>query len=270
MESTRRGAFGLEGRCCVVTGAAAGIGRGIALALAAEGARVALLDRDSLGAEETGRLVRAAGAEALVVGCDTSDAESVAAAQAQVAAGFGDAEVLVNNAGIIGAGGTLLDLAVEDWSRLLSINLTGYFLCSQAFGRPMVARGSGALVHVVSISALAAIPHAGNYSVAKAGAAMMSQLFAAEMGRHGVRSNVVHPGLVQTPMTQRSYDDPEVARARAAAVPVGRVAQPEDIAQAVLFLASPLSGYVNGAELLVDGGTRANLMASIPSRRKDS
>src|SRR5207249_3955916 len=104
----------------------------------------------------------------------------------------------------------------------------------------------------------------GNYGVAKAGAAMMSRLLAAELAPHGVRSNCVHPGLVQTPMTQASYDDPEVAKARAAIVPQGRVAQPEDIAQAAVFLASPRAGYVNGADLLVDGGLQQGLMSSIP------
>ena len=268
MPTTPRNAFGLENRTCVVTGAGGGIGRGIALAFAAEGGRVAALDRNLAGAEETAELVRAGGAEALAIEVDTSDEAEVAAARAAVADRFGDAEVLVNNAAISGNGADILDLPLTDWNRQLAVNLTGYFLCSQAFGRPMVARRSGAMVHVVSITALAPMPHGGNYGVAKAGAAMLSALLAAELGPHGVRSNVVHPGLVQTPMTQRSYDIAEVAEARARAIPLGRVAQPEDIARAALFPSSPLAGYVNGAELLVDGGLKADLMSFIPNSRR--
>lgn len=266
---TIRNAFGLEGATCVVTGAAGGIGRATALAFAAEGARVAVLDRNAAGAEETATLAREAGAEALALGVDTSDEAGVAAAQAAVAAAFGDAEVLVNNAGIIGPGGPVLDLPLAEWNRLLAVNLTGYFLCARAFGKPMAARGGGAMVHVVSVTALAPLPNSGNYGVAKAGAAMLSQLLAVELAPRGVRSNALHPGLVQTPMTQRSYDDPATAEARARLVPQGRVARPEDMAQAALFLASPRAAYVNGADLLVDGALRAGLMRAIPSLKRD-
>lgn len=265
--TTSRNAMGLEGTTCVVTGAAGGIGRGIALAFAAEGARLAVLDRNRDGAEETAALARDMGIEAMAAAVDSSDEASIAAAQTRVTETLGEAEVLVNNAGIIGAGGQILDLSLADWNALLSVNLTGYFLCARAFGRQMVTRRRGAMVHVVSITASSPMPFGGNYSVAKAGATMLSRLLAVELAPHGVRSNTVHPGLVQTPMTQISYDDPEVARARAAIIPQGRVAAPEDIAQAALFLASPRAGYINGAEILVDGGLQAGLMGQIPSRR---
>jgi NAD(P)-dependent dehydrogenase (short-subunit alcohol dehydrogenase family) len=267
METPMRNAFGLEDRVCVVTGSAGGIGRGIALAFAAEGARVAVLDRNLAGAEETANLVRKTGAEAIAVPIDTADEASVEAARLAVADIFGDADVLVNNAGIIGTGGEILNLSLEDWNRLMAVNLTGYFLCSRSFGKPMIARKNGALVHIVSITALAPMPFGGNYGVAKAGAAMLSHLLAAELAPHGVRSNSVHPGLVQTPMTQANYDDREVAKARATIVPQGRVAQPEDIAQAALFLASPRAAYVNGADLLVDGALQQGLMNAVPRRR---
>ena len=262
-----RNAMGLADKVCAITGAGSGIGRGIALTFAREGARVAILDRDEAGAQETLEHVRAAGAEGLAVTVDTSDPASVEAARAMVAEKLSDTDVLVNNAGIIGVGGALIDLPLDEWNRLLSINLTGYFICAQAFGRPMVAKGAGAMVHVVSITALEPLPNAGNYGVAKAGAAMLSHLLAAELGPKGVRSNAVHPGLVQTPMTQVSYDNPEVSRGRAALVAQGRVAQPEDIADAVLFLASPRAGYINGADLLVDGGLAQNLMSVVPRGR---
>jgi glucose 1-dehydrogenase len=267
MEASRQNACDFENRVCVVTGAAGGIGRAVALAFAAEGARVAVLDRNLPGAEETAHLASKMRGKAIALMVDTSDETSVDSARKDIAATFGDADVLVNNAAVMGAGGEILNLSLDDWNRLIAVNLTGYFLCSRSFGKAMVARKQGALVHVVSITALAPMPFGGNYSIAKAGAAMMSNLLAVELAPHGVRSNCVHPGLVQTPMTQISYDDPEVSKARDAIVPQGRVAQPEDIAEAVLFLASPRAAYVNGAELLVDGGLRQSLMASIPRKR---
>lgn len=262
-----RNSMGLADKPCVITGAGSGIGRGIALAFAREGARVAVLDLDEAGATETLAQIRNEGGEGIAAIADTSDTASVQAAHDHITFELGEPEVLVNNAGIIGAGGALLDLPLEQWNRLLSINLTGYFICSQIFGQPMAARGAGALVHVVSITALEPLPFAGNYGVAKAGAAMLSHLLAAELGPKGVRSNAVHPGLVQTPMTQKSYDNPEIARGRAALVPQGRVAQGEDIADAVLFLASPRADYINGADLLVDGGLAQNLMTKVPRGR---
>jgi len=258
-----RNAFGLADRVCAVTGGGSGIGRGVAIALAKEGARVAILDRNEAGAQETLGLVRQAGAQGLAVACDTSDPESVEGARAAVAGELGDADVLVNNAGIVRSA-QLADLPLEEWNRVLSVNLTGYFICSQAFGPAMRERGSGALVHVSSITAEQATPNIGAYGVSKAGVTMMSRLLAAEWGPAGVRSNAVHPGFVQTPMTQASYDVPAIARGRAQSVPLGRVALPDDIAQAVLFLASPRAGYVNGAQLLVDGGLKQNFMTLIP------
>lgn len=258
-----RDALGLADQVCVVTGAGGGIGRGVALAFAREGAAVAILDRDLDGAEATRRLVEAAGARGLAVACDVTDPDSVERARASVCDTLGIADVLVNNAGIIKSG-KLSELSLADWNTVLSVNLTGYFICAQSFGGEMLRRNAGAIVHVASITADLTMPGIGSYGVAKAGVTMMSNLLAAEWGPSGVRSNVVHPGLVRTPMTQASYDVPGIARGRADAVPFGRVAEPEDIAEAVVFLASPRAAYVNGAQLLVDGGLRQNMMSLIP------
>lgn len=257
---THENNYGLTGLVCAVTGAASGIGRGIAEALSRQGARIAVLDVDDEGAAKTAEKVKAAGAECLGVHCDTSDPDSIADARKAIEKAFGEVDVLVNNAGIIGRGGPLMDLPLADWDRLMSVNLRGYFLCAREFGRPMVSRGIGSIVNVVSITAETALPNSGSYGIAKAGAAMMTKLLAAEMAPHGVRCNAVHPGIIQTALNQVSFDDPKIAAHRNASVPTGRVGTPADIAEAVLFLASPQAAYVNGAELLVDGAIRHGLL----------
>lgn len=256
-------AFAMTGRVCVVTGAGSGIGRVIALAMAREGARVAILARSPLGSAQTVLEITHAGGRAVAIECDTSDAASVAAASEQVAATLGPCDVLVNNAGILRSG-ALDTLALKDWNEVLAINLTGYFLCAQAFGAQMRGRGRGVLVHIASIAADHATPFGGAYSVAKAGISMLSRQLAVEWGPHGIRSNTVHPGLIVTPMSQAFYDQPGVIERRSQAVPAGRIGLPEDIAQAALFLASDRSAYITGQELTVDGGFTRMLMGLIP------
>jgi NAD(P)-dependent dehydrogenase (short-subunit alcohol dehydrogenase family) len=258
------GTFGIGGQVCVVTGGGSGIGRATAVALAAEGAFVAVLDRNLVGASETVDFLSNSGGAGLAISCDVSDQDSIEAASKAVREGFGDdAQVLVNNAGV-GGPGPLESLSLSEWNRVISVNLTGYFLCAQVFGRAMRARGSGALVHVSSINADFPGPYSGSYSIAKAGVTMLSRLLALEWGPLGIRSNTVQPGMIQTPLTQGIYNRPGVTEARAQAVPSRRVGQPEDIAQAVLFLASPRASYVNGTELVVDGGLTRNLLSFIP------
>jgi NAD(P)-dependent dehydrogenase (short-subunit alcohol dehydrogenase family) len=257
-ESTRD-TFGLEGRICVVTGGGSGIGRAAAIAFAANGAEVTVLDRDEAGAQETVRLLSAPG---LALACDVSNPANVEAACAAVRDRFGNADVLVNNAGMIRPG-ALDTLSLEDWNAVLAVNLTGYFLCAQVFGRAMCARGEGTLVHVSSIAATEATAFAGAYSVSKAGVTMLSRLLAVEWGPYGIRSNAVRPGMIQTPMVKAVYEAPGIIERRSAVVPSRRVGEPKDIADAILFLASPRSSYVNGTELLVDGALSQNLMSQV-------
>ena len=257
------GAQDLAGRVCVVTGAGSGIGRGIALVLAGAGARVAVLDRNADGSAATVLEIAGAGGQAVAIDCDTSDAASVAAAAERSAAAFGPCDVLVNNAGVLRPG-ALETLTLEEWNTVLSVNLTGYFLCAQTFGRQMRAKGAGALVHIASIAAEHATAFSGAYSIAKAGITMLSRQLAVEWGQHGIRSNAVHPGLILTPMSQAFYDQPGTSERRSQAVPVGRIGRPADIAQAVLFLASERAAYITGQELTVDGGFTRMLMGLIP------
>ena len=255
--------FGLAGRACVVTGAGSGIGRAIALALAGAGANVALLDINEQGMSDSLAEIETGGGEALAIRCDTSDAASVADAATRCAAALGPCDVLVNNAGVLRPG-PLATLSLEEWNKVLAVNLTGYFLCAQAFGAQMRSKGGGSVVHIASIAAEHPTASGGAYSVAKAGIAMLSQQLAIEWGADGIRSNAVHPGLILTPMSQAFYEQPGTAERRSQAVPLGRIGRPDDIAQAVLFLAGARSAYISGQDITVDGGFTRMLLGLIP------
>jgi NAD(P)-dependent dehydrogenase (short-subunit alcohol dehydrogenase family) len=253
----------LSGRVCVVTGGGGGIGRAVASSLARAGARVAAIDRDERGLEGTRAELREFGDEHAIARCDTSSAESIAAAAEGIEKSLGPCSVLVNAAAVLRPGG-LDNLSLAEWNAVLSINLTGYFLCAQIFGRQMRALGRGSIVHVASIAGSHAQGQSGAYSVSKAGVIMLSRQLANEWGPHGIRSNVVSPGMMITPMSQSFYDTPGVTERRSAVVPSRRVGMPQDIADAILFLASDRSSYVNGDEITVDGGYVNMLMNLVP------
>jgi NAD(P)-dependent dehydrogenase (short-subunit alcohol dehydrogenase family) len=253
----------LKTRVCVVTGAAGGIGRVIAASLAEAGARVALLDRDEAGCHEAARALAAAGADIFAATCDIADKNSVEEAAARVEKHFGAADVLVNNAGLLRAGG-IEEISLDAWNATLAVNLTGYMLCTQAFGRGMLARGTGSVVHVSSVAAHSPQTWSGAYSPSKAAISMLSRQIAAEWGPRGVRSNSVCPGLVRTPLSAAFYAQPEIEAGRRAMIASRRIGEPQDIADVIAFLASSRSAYVNGAEIVVDGGLGSMLMDLVP------
>ncbi|MGB8399117.1 SDR family NAD(P)-dependent oxidoreductase [Bradyrhizobium sp.] len=255
--------LGLAGRVCVVTGGGGGIGRAVAVDLARAGAHVAVIDRDERGLEVTGAELRELGRDYAVTRCDTSSAESVIAASGSIEKSLGPCGVLVNTAAVLRPG-ALDTLPLAEWNAVLAVNLTGYFLCAQIFGRQMRALGRGSLVHVASIAGQHAQGQSGAYSVSKAGVIMLSRQLASEWGPHGIRSNVVSPGMVITPMSQSFYDTPGVTERRTAVVPMRRIGMPQDIADAILYLASDRSCYVNGDEITVDGGYVNMLMNLVP------
>ncbi|WP_291863252.1 SDR family oxidoreductase [Bradyrhizobium sp.] len=255
--------LGLAGRVCVVTGGGGGIGRAVALSLARAGARVAAIDLDARGLEATRTALHEMSSDALVARCDTASVDSITAASETIAKALGPCGVLVNTAAVLRPGG-LDNLPLAEWNAVLSVNLTGYFLCAQIFGRQMHALGRGSLVHVSSIAGSHAQGQSGAYSVSKAGVIMLSRQLAAEWGPQGIRSNVVSPGMVITPMSQSFYDTPGVTERRTAVVPSRRIGMPQDIADAVLYLASDRSSYVNGDEITVDGGYANMLMNMVP------
>jgi len=178
-------------------------------------------------------------------------------------AAIGPASVLVNNAGLLRTG-PLETVSLAAWNEALAVNLTGYLICARAFGRDMLAAGKGSLVHVASISAINPQTSSGAYSASKAGVLLLSRQFAAEWGPRGVRSNAILPGMIKTPLSAKFYEEPGFEAKRAAAVASRRVGLAEDLAGPALFLASDRAAYVNGAELLVDGGLDCMLMDMVP------
>jgi NAD(P)-dependent dehydrogenase (short-subunit alcohol dehydrogenase family) len=205
----------LEGRACVVTGAASGIGAGIARAFAAVGARVALLDLNLAAAESLAEELSATGARAHAIGCNVADERSVADAAQATRAALGPVSVLVNNAGLLRAA-SLETVSLADWNQAIAVNLTGYLLCARAFGPDMLAAGKGSLVHVASIAAINPQTHSGAYSPSKAGVLLLSRQLAAEWGPRGVRSNALLPGMIRTALSAKFYEEPGFEARRAA------------------------------------------------------
>jgi NAD(P)-dependent dehydrogenase (short-subunit alcohol dehydrogenase family) len=255
--------LGIGGRVCVVSGAGGGIGRTIARGLAEVGGRIAIIDRDAETGEGTAAMIRASGGEAFAVACDITDPRSVEAARTMIEDRLGACEVLVNNAALV-RNGALADLALADWNAVLNVNLTGFFICSQIFGRAMMARRGGSIIHVASLSGSLPQPTSGAYSVSKAGVLMLSKNLALEWGEKGVRSNVVSPAMVMTPMSEMIYRDPVVKAKREGVVPVRRIGETKDIADAICYLASDRSSYVSGQEIIVDGGWSVGMLAMVP------
>jgi NAD(P)-dependent dehydrogenase (short-subunit alcohol dehydrogenase family) len=253
--------LGLAGRMCVVTGAGGGIGRAVAIDLAGAGALVAAIDRDEAGLARTHEQL--AGNRHVIAPCDVTSRESILAASETIEKALGPCHALVNAAAILRPG-SLDTLSLAEWNAVLSVNLTGYFICAQIFGAQMRAQKRGSLVHVASIAGSHAQGKSGAYSVSKAGVIMLSRQLASEWGPDGVRSNVVSPGMVITPMSQAFYDTPGVTERRSAVTPLRRIGMPQDIADAVTFLASDRSAYVNGDEIVVDGGYTRTIMNLVP------
>ena len=240
-------------RIVVVTGAARGIGRAIAEKFLANGDKVVILDvLDEVAREWAGELE-----DVLVVKCDATSKESVQQAKEQALAKFGRIDVLVNNAGVGGVPSLLEDITEADWKRAFDINVNGMFFCTQVFGTEMFENG-GAIVNMASTSGLEPGKNTGAYSPTKAAVLMLTKLTAVQWGERGIRCNSVSPGVLFTELNRAYYDKPGVMDSRLGAVPLGRLGDVNDVANAVFFLASPEASYVNGANLVVDGGFVVN------------
>jgi NAD(P)-dependent dehydrogenase (short-subunit alcohol dehydrogenase family) len=247
----------LEGRVCVVTGAGRGIGASIAASFIDHGGRVALLVRDPALGGETAERLAAAGAEVRFYQVDVADEEGVAGAARRVLDDFDRVDVLVNNAGI-GRLGPSMTFPVDAFRESLEVMVIGVFLCSREFGRVMREGGGGAIVNISSINGLVAFPMRLAYSAAKAAVVSMTHVLATEWADYGIRVNAVAPGMTKTEMVQAAIDQGLIdVDAYLDHTPLRRFAEPEEIAETVLFLASDRSRFVTGQVIAPDGGWTA-------------
>jgi NAD(P)-dependent dehydrogenase (short-subunit alcohol dehydrogenase family) len=245
----------LDGRVALITGAASGIGRASARLFAEAGARVAVADIDLPGARDTVASVERDGGEAVALEVDVADAVSVRAMVAATVERFGRLDIAHNNAGIMGAGAEITDMDDDVWQRGIDVMLTGVFLCMKHEIPHMVAQGGGAIVNTSSGAGLIGFPGQANYVAAKHGVIGLTRSAALEYIGRGVRINAICPGTARSRMVDEWMDGSAEAEAEVAALhPLGRIAEPEEIARAALWLASDASSFVVGVALPVDGG----------------
>ncbi len=245
----------LEGKAALVTGASSGIGRATALVFAREGAKVVVADVVVAGGEETVRLIKTVGGEAIFIKADVSKAAEVEAMVNTAVAAYGRLDCAHNNAGIEGAMSTTADYTEEDWDRVISINLKGVWLCMKSEIAQMLKQGGGAVVNTASGAGLVGLANMSAYVASKHGVVGLTKTAALEYAKAGIRVNAVCPGVIQTPMVARvTGRQPQLAEALVAAEPVGRVGQPEEIAEAVVWLCSEAASFVTGHAMAVDGG----------------
>lgn len=246
--------LGLEGKVAAVTGAVGGMGRTIVQEFAKQGANVVLLDiREDALVEYAEEIAKEYEVETLAVKTNSVSEEEVDNAVAKALEKFGRVDILVNTAAMLRAC-PLEDLPLDEWRQTVDINLTGYFLVSQRFGRQFIKQGKGTMVHISTIASVFPETYSAAYSSTKAGVNMMSRQMAAEWGQFGVRSNCIQPCFVKTPLSESFYADPVVEEGRKALTANKRIGNTMDIANAVMYLASDRSDYTNGHELRVEGG----------------
>lgn len=244
-----------EGRVAIVTGAASGLGRASARTFAGAGAKVAVIDLDEAGAAETVASIEAAGGEALFVRADVSRAEEVEAMVAQVVARFGRLDVAHNNAGILGYSNNVVDCGVDEWSKVVAVNMTSVWLCMKFQIPQMQATGGGAIVNTASIGGMFAAENSAAYMAAKHGVIGLTRSAAIDFGPANIRVNALLPGAVDTPMLGPAVNAANMAmQGMIARIPLRRISTPEEQADAAVWLCSNEASFVTGIALVVDGG----------------
>jgi len=240
------------GKVAFVTGAASGIGRATAVAFAAEGARVAILDRTEDALRDTADAVRNAGGEVLVIACDVSKPEQVEASIARTVETFGRLDVAFNNAGVENKAAPVAEIELDEWDRILDINLRGTFVCMKHELAQMVRQGSGVVVNTSSGAGVRGVAGGAAYAASKHAIIGLTKSAALDYAKSNIRVNAVLPGNIETPIMDR-FTGGDIQKA-IDLEPVGRLGKPEEIAEAVLWMSADLGAFVTGASISVDGG----------------
>ncbi|WP_425930470.1 glucose 1-dehydrogenase [Pseudomonas sp. NyZ201] len=255
--------FSLQGKVALVTGASRGLGRAMAMGLAAAGALVVLAARDRERLLEVAEAIRQQGGQADIQAFDLADEAAVVAAVPAIVQRHGRLDVLLNNAGIC-LWQPLLDSSLDDWRRTLDINLTAHYLLAREAARPMLAQGSGAIINVASYVARVGREKLQAYVASKHGVVGLTKSLAGELGPHGIRCNAICPGYFHTDMAEPVSANPALWETVRSHISVGRWGNPEELQGAAVFLASDASSYVNGHSLMVDGGVSEVLCLPVP------
>lgn len=252
----------LKGQAALVTGADSGIGKGVALALAAAGAKLVInYAHNQTAAEETVNQIKAAGGEAFAVQADVSQEAEVKAMFAQMYAQYGTIDILVNNAGLQ-RDSSFVDMSLDDWNKVISVNLTGQFLCSREAAREFIRRGiveerSRAAGKIICMSSVhEVIPWGGhvNYAASKGGISMFMKSIAQELAPHKIRVVGIGPGAIQTPINKAAWETPEALEKLLTLIPYNRIGKPDDIGKLAAWLASDEADYITGTTIFMDGG----------------
>lgn len=251
-------AYRLDGKTALVVGAGNGIGRAIAIAFAAAGGLVACVDVEEASASATAAAIAAQGGHAIAQTCDVTNETSVAAVVAEVVKRLGRPRVLLNGAAVHDPSGTIVEISLEWWNRVLAVNLTGAFLMSRAVVPHMSEAGGGSIIHIASQMGRVGAPGRAAYTATKGALIQLAKTMALDHAKEKIRVNTLSPGAVETRRLEHRWGDMAVARSRSVPLhPIGRLGQPDEIALAALYLASDASGFMTGSDLLIDGGYTA-------------
>lgn len=243
-----------EGKAALVTGAASGIGREVAKAYAQEGAKIIVADVEPIGGQETVDIIETGGGQAMFVKTDVSDPEACKAMVAAAIDQFGRLDVACNNAGVAGEQNPIADYSIDGWQELISINLSGVFYCMKYEIPAMLNSGGGSIVNVASILGKVGFAGAPAYVTSKHGIVGLTENAAVEYGNSGIRVNAVGPGFIRTPMIADLEKDKEIYQQLVALHPIGRLGEPEEVAELVVWLSSAKASFVTGSYYSIDGG----------------